>query len=77
MKIKEAIAPSLLTVAVMSVPGSTIHYYLGQIDLVTSAAMDIGVAPMAYMRARINIKTKSKTIKLLFGVLLISFSIYL
>jgi len=76
MEIKEAIATSLLTVAVMSVPGSIIHYHLGHIYLATSAAMGIGVAPMAYIGARMDIKTKSKTIKLLFGVLLISFSIY-
>lgn len=76
MKIKEAIATSLLTVAVMSVPGSIIHYYLGHIDLLTTAAMGIGVAPMAYIGAKMDIKTKSKTIKLLFGVLLVSFSIY-
>jgi uncharacterized protein len=76
MKIKEAIATSLLTVAVMSIPGSMIHYHLGHIDLRTSALMGIGVAPMAYIGARLDIKTKSKTIKLLFGILLLSFSIY-
>jgi len=76
MKIKEAIATSLLTVAVMSIPGSMIHYHLGHIDLATSAAMGIGVAPMAYIGAKMDIKTKSKTIKMLFGTLLITFSIY-
>jgi uncharacterized protein len=76
MKMKEAIATSLLTVAVMSVPGMLIHYHLGHIDLKLSAAIGIGVAPMAYIGARMDIKTKSKTIKLLFGTLLITFSIY-
>jgi uncharacterized protein len=76
MKMKEAIATSLLTVAVMSVPGMLIHYYLGHIDLGITAAIGIGVAPMAYIGAKIDIKTQSKTIKLLFGTLLITFSIY-
>ena len=76
MKMKEAIATSLLTVAVMSVPGMLIHYHLGHIDLEISAAIGIGVAPMAYIGARLDIKTQSKTIKLLFGTLLITFSIY-
>ena len=76
MKMKEAIATSLLTVAVMSVPGMLIHYYLGHINLGMTAAIGIGVAPMAYIGARMNIKTQSKTIKLLFGTLLITFSIY-
>jgi uncharacterized membrane protein YfcA len=76
MKIKEAIATSLLIVAVMSIPGSMIHYYLGHINLATTAFMGIGVAPLAYIGAKMDIKTKSKTIKLLFGILLITFSLY-
>jgi uncharacterized membrane protein YfcA len=76
MKIKEAIATSLLTVAVMSIPGMLIHYHLGHIDLAMSAAIGIGVAPMSYFGARMDIKTKSRNIKLLFGTLLITFSIY-
>jgi uncharacterized protein len=60
----------------MSVPGSMIHYYLGHIDPATTAALGIGVAPMAYVGAKLDIKTKSKTIMLLFGTLLISFSVY-
>ena len=76
MKMKEAIATSLLTVAVMSVPGMLIHYYLGHISIGITAAIGIGVAPMAYIGAKMDIKTQSKTIKLLFGTLLITFSIY-
>ena len=76
LKMKEAIATSLLTVAVMSVPAILIHYRLGHIDLETSAAIGIGVAPMAYIGAKLDIKTPSKTIKLLFGTLLVTFSIY-
>jgi uncharacterized membrane protein YfcA len=76
MKIKEAIATSLLTVAVMSVPGMLIHYHLGHIDLPISAVIGVGVAPLAYIGARMDIKTKSKTVKLLFGIFLVTFSIY-
>jgi uncharacterized membrane protein YfcA len=76
LRMKEAIATSLLTVAVMSVPGMLIHYHLGHIDLEISAAIGIGVAPMAYIGAKLDIKTPSKTIKLLFGTLLVTFSIY-
>jgi hypothetical protein len=76
MKMKEAIATSLLTVAVMSIPGMLIHYYLGHINLEIASAIGLGVAPMAYFGAKMDIKTQSKTIKLLFGTLLITFSIY-
>ncbi len=76
MKIKEAIATSLLTVAVMALPGSIIHYYLGHIDMRISAFMAIGVVPMAYIGARLDIRTRSKTVMLLYGIVMVVFSIY-
>jgi uncharacterized membrane protein YfcA len=60
----------------MSVPGSIIHYSLGHIDLPTTLALGIGVAPMAYIGAIMDMKTKSKTVMFLFGIMLILFSIY-
>jgi uncharacterized protein len=76
MKMKEAVATSLLTVAAMSIPASLIHYSLGHIDLSSSAAIGLGAVPMAYIGAKADIHTKSNTIKLLFGLLLIIFAIY-
>lgn len=76
MKIKEAIATSLLTVIVMSLPGSIIHYYLGHIDTTISASMAIGVVPMAYLGARLDIRTRSKTVMLLYGIVMVAFSVY-
>lgn len=76
MKMKEAIATSLLTISAMLIPAFLIHYNLGHIDLSISAAMSIGIIPMAYIGARMDLKTKSSTLQLLFGVLLIIFSIY-
>jgi hypothetical protein len=76
MKIKEAIATSLVTVLVMFIPACIIHYQLGHIDLGISAAMAIGVVPMAYIGAKTNLETKSNTIQLLFGLMLIVFSVY-
>lgn len=76
MKIKEAIATSLLTVAVLILPSSAIHFYLGHIDLDVSLAMSLGVIPMAYAGAKLDLRTRSSTIKMLFGFLLIAFSLY-
>ena len=76
MKIKEAIATSLLTVAVLSLPGSIIHYHLGHVDLAVTASIGIGVIPMAYAGARLDMKTDSKTLASLFGIFLIIFSVY-
>ncbi len=76
MKIKEAIATSLLTVIVMALPGSIIHYHLGHINPATTASMAIGVIPMAYLGARLDIKTKSKTVMMLYGIVMAAFSVY-
>ena len=76
IKIKEAIATSLLTVIAMALPGSIIHYHLGHIDLAISASMALGVIPMAYLGAKLDIKTNSKTIMILFGVVMVVFSTY-
>ena len=76
MKIKEAIATSLPVVAVLALPGAVIHYSLGHIDLRIAAAMAVGVVPLAYVGAKLDIKTKSKTIMTLFGLLMLIFSVY-
>lgn len=76
MDIKEAIATSLLVIAVLILPACAIHYSLGHIDLGISLALAIGVAPAAYVGAKTDLRTDSKTVQLLFGLMLIVFSIY-
>jgi uncharacterized membrane protein YfcA len=76
LEIKEAIATSLLTVIVMAIPGSVIHYHLGHIDLATTVSMAIGVIPMAYIGAKLDIRTKSTTVMLLYGIVMAAFSVY-
>lgn len=76
MRMKEAIATSLIIVSGMALPAIIIHHSLGHIDWSYSVAMGIGVAPMAYLGAKMDIRTSSKAIKLLFGLFLIVFSIY-
>jgi uncharacterized protein len=76
MKMKEAIATSLIVVAAMAIPGSIVHYGLGHVDLASTAAIGLGAVPMAWLGAKADIHTKSDTLKLLFGLLLVSFSVY-
>ena len=76
MEMKKAIATSLLTVGVMILPAYLIHYRLGHIDPSVSSAMALGVIPMAYLGAKLDLKTKSSTIQLLFGLMLVVFSVY-
>ncbi len=76
MRMKKAIATSLLIVSGMALPAIIIHYGLGHIDWSYSVALGIGVAPMAYLGAKIDLRTDSKVIKFLFGLFLVVFSIY-
>jgi uncharacterized membrane protein YfcA len=76
MKIKEAIATSLLTVIVMAIPGSLIHNHFGHIDWTISLFMGIGVIPMAYLGARLDMRTRSKTVTILYGIIMTIFSVY-
>jgi uncharacterized membrane protein YfcA len=76
LKMKEAVATSLLTVAAMSIPASIIHFNLGHIDLAISAAIGLGTLPAAYLGAKLDLRTKPGTIQLLFGLLLIIFACY-
>jgi len=76
LTIKEAIATSLLTVIVMSVPGSVIQYHLGHVDLRIMAFMAIGAIPLSYLGAKLDIRAKSKTVMLLYGVIMTTFAVY-
>ncbi len=76
MRIKEAIATTLVTVAFVALPGSIIHFALGHVDLATTAAIAVGVIPMAYLGARLDIRTRSKTLMLLYGLVMAAFAVY-
>ena len=41
-----------------------------------SASMAVGVVPMAYLGARLDIRTKSKIVSLLCGIVMVVFSVY-
>lgn len=76
MRIKEAIATSLLVVSVMILPACLIHFNLGHVDLRASLAMGIGVLPMAWLGARMDLRTRDGIIQMLFGTILLVFSVY-
>lgn len=76
MDIKQAIATSLLSVSIMALPCCLVHYCLGHMDLKSTAALAVGAVPMAFLGAKLDLRTRSKTLELLFGITLIVFSIY-
>ncbi|MBK5225754.1 MAG: hypothetical protein JJD96_04165 [Thermoleophilia bacterium] len=62
-------------VLILALPGSAVHLVLGHVDLATTAWMAIGVIPMAYLGARLDIHTRSKIVMLLYGVVMFAFAV--
>jgi len=76
LPVKRAIATSLVVVAVMALPGSIIHFALGHVNVQVMLALAVGIVPMAYMGARLDIKSRSRTILLLYGAVMSVFAVY-
>ncbi len=76
LKIKEAIATSLLVVLIIALPGAAVQASLGHVNLVVMLSLALGVIPMAYLGAKLDIKTKSKVVMLLYGITMVVFGIY-
>lgn len=76
LPVKEAIATSLAVVTVMALPGSAIQIALGHVNFPNMISLGIGIIPFAYLGARLDIKSRSKTILLMYGLVLSTFAVY-
>lgn len=68
---KQAVGTSLLAVAILSVPGTAMHAYLGNIEWGIALALALGVVPGAALGARIMIRTSERAAKIAFAVLMV------
>jgi uncharacterized membrane protein YfcA len=68
---KSAVASSLVAVAIFSVPALITHMLLGHINWTFALPLMIGVVPGARIGAHITIGTSERTIRKLFGILII------
>lgn len=71
MPMKSAVASSLVAVAIFSVPTLVTHAVLGHIDWAFALPLMIGVVPGARIGAHLTIGSSERTIRLLFGALII------
>ncbi len=69
--IKPAVASSLVAVAIFSIPALITHMILGHVDWFFALPLMFGVVPGAQIGARINIGISERTIRSLFGVLIL------
>ena len=75
--IKEAFGTSLLAIAIIAIPGSLTHLYLGNINLFIALFIIIGVIPGAYLGSKLTIALAERTVNFLFGLLLLLIAIIL
>jgi uncharacterized protein len=75
--VKRAIGTSLVTVAVLAVPGTITHALLGHIDWALAATMAIGVVPGALLGARFTRGASERHIRLAFAVMLAVVGVWL
>ena len=68
---KRAIGTSLIVVTLLAIPGTVAHYLLGHVDVVLAVALAIGVVPGALLGARVTSRSREKSVRIGFAVLLL------
>jgi uncharacterized membrane protein YfcA len=67
LPIKRAFATSLVVAAVLTVPATALHALLGHIDWALTATLAVSAAPLAYVGARVALRTPSATLERFYG----------
>ena len=68
---KAAVASSLVAVAIFSIPALVTHVALGHVDWRYALPLMIGVVPGARVGAHLTVGASDRTVRLLFGVLIV------
>ncbi|MBI4744551.1 MAG: sulfite exporter TauE/SafE family protein [Actinobacteria bacterium] len=76
MPVRESFGTNLIVVALISLPGSIIHYYLNHIDILVVITLILGVIHGGYFGSRLALRLKEEKLAKGFGVLLIVVSLY-
>jgi len=77
IKIKETIATSLFCFGITSIFNTYAYYLLGSIDWSVAIPIALGVIPASRFGAKLSLKTKSRTLQISFGIILIAFAIFI
>ena len=75
MKTKQALATSLVCVAVLSLPGIVTHHINGFIDWETAGILSATVIPLSALGAKVTTRLHSGTIELIFGIGMLIFAL--
>ncbi len=77
MDMKSAFGTSLAVISVINLPGTLVHYFLGHINVTVGGLLILGVIPGAWLGAKVALGLSDRTLRLLFGLLITTLSIYL
>lgn len=77
MPVKRAIGTSLVTVAVLAIPGTITHSLLGHISWPLAALLAIGVVPGAVIGAKLTERASDRSVRLAFALLLAVVGVWL
>lgn len=69
-------ANSLVAVGITAIFNALQHYYNGNIDIILSLYLAIGIVPMAIIGAKLNMISKNRTLELSFGIIMLLFSLF-
>ena len=70
MDAKKALGTSLVCIAVLAVPGTVVHAYLGHVDWLLLTAMATGVMPGSWLGSRFTLRARNRVVMTLFAALL-------
>ncbi len=76
IKMKEAVATSLVCVFVLAIVSSLKQYDLGHIDLRITLILAATVIPFSFLGAKIAVSLRNRTLERAFGVAMIVFAIF-
>ena len=71
MPLKRALGTSLLIIAVLVIPGTIVHAWLGNIDWQIAAVLVVGVMPGAWLGSKLALTAKDRSLRLAVGSFLL------
>lgn len=76
LRLKSALATSLVCVAALSLPGTIVHGFLGHIDWHVALVLALTSVPFSYLGAKLAVKLRNQTLERIYGVFMLVFAIY-
>ena len=76
LPLKQAFACSLLVSAVLAVPGTIVHAWLGHISWRVALLVALGTMPLSYLGARVALRTRTASLERWYGLALTVLGIF-